>query len=282
MSHVIPLNSPVTDFMTINPVVSYPEASLFDAVKIMTDNAFRRLPIVSKGRLVGILTVMDVLRALSQVGLDALYRPIQSWMTEPPKQIQSYRTIGEAIEIMGSRDIGSLLVVDKNNNALRGILTERDILDHFRDFIKADWEIAQLPSRYYSMRLLTAARESNLEHVMNEMVSNGVRRIIAYDDIKSKILGILTATDILRYVRSHVEGGKPLDLSRVSIMSVATTKVVSLGIHIEINNALDLMVRKKIGAIPLLDDHELVGILTERAFLLLLQEQHPDFVETNA
>ncbi len=267
------LRAPVKSFMTVNPVVSYPEATIYDAIKIMTDNYFRRLPIVSRGRLQGVLTAMDVLRAIESKGLDALYMPIKKWMTRRAVTISEDSSVAWAIGLMGRKDVGNLIVVPEKGDALRGIFTEKDLLHNFKEFIDSEWEIRQLPPRYYSMRLLSVAREQPMNLVLKEMVKNGVRRVIVYDELQKKILGIVTATDILWFIRHHVEGKEVIDLE-TTIMQVATTKVISLGDHMTVAGALALMVRKGIGAIPITAPKVgLIGVFTERSLLLLFHEQ---------
>ncbi len=55
----------VEDVMTVKLITVGPEATLREAVDIMSRRQVKRLPVVSDGKLVGILTRRDVLRALS-------------------------------------------------------------------------------------------------------------------------------------------------------------------------------------------------------------------------
>ena len=56
----------VCDAMTWDCVTTQPEASLAQAAAVMLDGRFGCLPVIDKGRLVGILTEHDVLRALAE------------------------------------------------------------------------------------------------------------------------------------------------------------------------------------------------------------------------
>jgi CBS domain-containing protein len=57
-----PHKVPVSDVCSENPVVVEPEDSLDDALQRMASEQVRRLPVVSDGRLVGILAQADVAR----------------------------------------------------------------------------------------------------------------------------------------------------------------------------------------------------------------------------
>lgn len=54
----------VADVMTDEPVTIAPDASLREAVDVMSSRRVKRLPVVEDGRVVGILSRADVLRAL--------------------------------------------------------------------------------------------------------------------------------------------------------------------------------------------------------------------------
>ena len=56
----------VRDAMTWDCVTTAPDASLAQAAAIMLDGRFGGLPVLEKGRLVGMLTERDVLRALAE------------------------------------------------------------------------------------------------------------------------------------------------------------------------------------------------------------------------
>ena len=48
--------------MTANPVTTTEDTLMFDALKLMQETNVRRLPVVRKGRLVGIVTESELLR----------------------------------------------------------------------------------------------------------------------------------------------------------------------------------------------------------------------------
>jgi CBS domain-containing protein len=63
-----PVITPVSDYMTAAPEVLGPDSELADAAHLMLELGIRHLPIVRSGRLVGVLSMRDVLDADTRHG----------------------------------------------------------------------------------------------------------------------------------------------------------------------------------------------------------------------
>jgi CBS domain-containing protein len=136
----------VRHWMTPNPVCATPKMTLPEAHHLMDERHIRRLPIVDKGRLVGIVTRGDVRGAeaseatsLSVFELNYLLAKLtlDKLMTKDPITISPEATIGEAASLMLKHKIAGLPVVELGQ--VVGILTESDI---FRLVVR-DWEMGE-------------------------------------------------------------------------------------------------------------------------------------------
>jgi acetoin utilization protein AcuB len=121
--------------MTKNPITIDSETLVLDAQKIMKENNIRRLPIVDKGKLVGIITQHDLLEAspspatsLSIHELNYLLAKmkVKEIMKKNPLTLTPDIPFEEALKIGQEKKIGSFPVVDKGK--LVGIVTESDIV----------------------------------------------------------------------------------------------------------------------------------------------------------
>ena len=125
----------VKDWMTRRVITVDTRTSLPDAHKLMRTNNIRRLPVVERGKLVGIVTRSDIREAspseattlsiwemhyqLSKLAVGVI-------MTKDPYTIAADATIKDAAKLMYTHKIGGLPVVNEAGE-LQGIITESDI-----------------------------------------------------------------------------------------------------------------------------------------------------------
>ncbi len=55
-------NTPVSDIMTRDPVTTTRAASVAECLSLMTDKRFRHLPVVEDGRVIGIISIGDLVK----------------------------------------------------------------------------------------------------------------------------------------------------------------------------------------------------------------------------
>ena len=57
------LAMPISQFMTRNPRTATPHTTVAEAMEIMTEGRFRHLPILQDGKMIGIVSIGDVVKA---------------------------------------------------------------------------------------------------------------------------------------------------------------------------------------------------------------------------
>ena len=127
----------IRDIMTREVITIGPERSIGDAIALMRQGGFRRLPVVSEDeRLVGVITDRDLRQATnsplvlreqwySNFLLDAI--KVKACMTPDPITITPDATVLEAAQLLRKHKIGGLPVVDDHH--VVGIATTTDMLD---------------------------------------------------------------------------------------------------------------------------------------------------------
>lgn len=141
----MPLKRVVADIMTANPVTVTPRNAIRTAVNRMREGGFRRLPVVERGRLVGIITDRDLRRAANSpfVVREQWYDnfildhiEVGSCMTPNPLTIGPGDSIAEAARVMRNHKIGGLPVIA--DNQLVGIVTDTDLLDFLIELLELE------------------------------------------------------------------------------------------------------------------------------------------------
>lgn len=124
----------VRNWMTPNPITISLQTTLPEANRLMDEHYVRRLPVIHKGKLVGIVTRGDIREArastattLSIYELNYLLDEISAkdFMAYEPITVSPDAPIGEAARRMMQHKIGGLPVVEYGE--LVGIITETDL-----------------------------------------------------------------------------------------------------------------------------------------------------------
>jgi len=128
----------VEQFMTSQVFTVSPDATIADTMALMREKKINRLPVVEKGKLVGIVTDGDLREVspspattLSIFELNYLVAktPIRDVAVKKVITCRPDTTLEEAAVLMRDHKIGALPVVD--GDKLVGIITETDVFDAF-------------------------------------------------------------------------------------------------------------------------------------------------------
>ena len=124
----------VSQVMSEKVITALSKTTIFEAERTMTTQGFRRLPIISDGKVIGIITTMDIIRFFGsgdvfkylQSGtiIQVLNTPALEIATKDVSTITPDADVGQAAKMMRDKNIGALPVVEKEK--LVGMLTERD------------------------------------------------------------------------------------------------------------------------------------------------------------
>ncbi len=121
----------VANRMTREPITVEADDLLIRAAHKMQAGGFHRLPVVSNGKLVGIITDRDLREHHGHLE----HTKINGVMTERPATVTPATTVEEAAKILLERQIGALPVVAEGR--LVGIITTSDILNAFLEVMGA-------------------------------------------------------------------------------------------------------------------------------------------------
>ena len=110
--------------MTPNPVTVQVDTSIQDIVKILATTPFRRLPVLKDDKLVGIITVRDIINKIAEMDIEAPVRDLISSNIVCVWEETPLNVVGEIMRLSNSELCGVLNV----NNELVGLIDEKIML----------------------------------------------------------------------------------------------------------------------------------------------------------
>ncbi|AAR35386.1 CBS domain-containing protein [Geobacter sulfurreducens] len=134
----------VGTWMTKNPVTIEKDATVIEAVHLMKEKSIRRLPVMDKETIVGILTEKMVadFRPSKATSLDTWEvhyilskTSVTEAMNPKPYKVKPDTDLTEAAQLLHDRKLNGVLVVD-DNDRLVGILTVTNALEALIEICK--------------------------------------------------------------------------------------------------------------------------------------------------
>jgi acetoin utilization protein AcuB len=127
----------VGDWMTPSPMTIEDDASVIEAIHMLKEKNVRRLPVMARGKLVGLVTEKMLLgympakaTTLDQWELHYLLSktPVRAAMNPTPHTVTPDTPIAEAAKLLHDRKLNGVIVVDLAGR-LVGILTTTNALE---------------------------------------------------------------------------------------------------------------------------------------------------------
>lgn len=275
------------DIMSIasNEVVTIPPTMpIIEAVKTMLSKGFRRIPIADAGtnQLKGIVTSQDIvdflgggLRNLLVKNkfkgnlLAAVNGSISEIMEGNVITLYEKDSIKDALVIMMKENIGGIPIID-GDSRVKAIVSERDFV-----WLMSDVITGKTVNDYMSEKVITASPDMSVGAAAKSMINNGFRRLpITRDNV---LIGIITASDIMRFLGSgemfnRLVTGNSKEVFEVPVRTLISRDIVYIRSEDDLGQAASIMLSKNVGSLPVLEDGELRGIITERDFVRAMAE----------
>ena len=273
-------NGLIKQWMSSPVITVTPDTSLTEARELLSEEHIRALPVLKNNQLVAIITRRGLLR------VDLSYLVDESWqqpvdlteekvgdiMTINPLVIRPDSVIPKAARIMLENKITALPVVEKGR--LVGIVTNSDFLR----FIIAEYPGLKktiLVKHYMTDDVATIQRDTSLLEAHRLMGVKRIRSLPVMDG--DKLVGIVTRTDLMSSDPSRLASSQKQELS-LKILTQPVEKVMSEPLYTiapdaPLPDAAQLMLDHKIHCLPVMENNNLVGMITESdLFLMIVQK----------
>ncbi len=271
----------VSEWMTRDVISASPDTHLHDARRMMTRAKIRVLPIIDAGKLVGIITKRDLLRYDPSTVMREVWsqyrqlgdQNVGKAMTKNVTTIGENASIAQAARVMLENKISDLPVL--RNNQVIGIITASDLFRFLIDEQERDRE-ELVAEDYMTSNIKTVSPKTTLLEAHRIM---GLQRIRALPVIRDGVLiGIATRTDLLSADPSIFFSAGNSEVSqriqKTPIEYIMTSSPVFVHPTTPVSEVSKLMLQYKIHSLPVLEDTELVGIITESDLFRLIVQKY--------
>jgi len=201
--------------------------------------------------------------------LAAVNMSISEIMEENVVFLNEKDSLKDALNAMIKENIGGIPITD-GEKRVKAIISERDFV-----FLISGIVTGKKVNEYMSRNVVTAPSDMSVGNATKYMINNGFRRLPVVRD--NVLIGIITASDIMRFLGSgdifnRLVTGNAKEVFNVPIRTLIKRDVVSAGEEIDLGEAASLMLDKNVGSLPVLENGELKGIITERDFVRAMGE----------
>ncbi len=181
-------------------------------------------------------------------------------MTQQMTTLPDSAAINDAIDIIVNRKVGGMPIVD-NDGVLVGIVTERDVMK-----VLATERSGLCVNDIMSTALRITNPDCPIRIVTRDMTTNRFRRLpVVSNDV---VYGIITTTDIMKYlgtkkVFSQLKTGDIDEVMDLAVRNLVSGNLFTISPERSINEAAREMVDRNVGALPVIENTRLVGLVTE-------------------
>ncbi len=261
----------VKDLMSSRVITIEAKDTLSLASQTMLWFSIRHLPVLEAGKVVGMLSERDVLRA--RAAGTPLQAQVRAAMSTPPHFAHPEDAVVEVSARMASQKLGALPVIDKG--ALLGVLSTTDLLAaEVADFFVPRRELPAHRARDVMSRNVITASPNEMIMEAVAKLANGRVRHLPVVDADNKLVGFLSDRDLeLPFGLSLVAEDDREAMPR-RVGELIRGRPITLSPETLLGDLVRLFAQRRLEAAPVVDDSDrLLGIVS---YVDLLDAIHPE------
>jgi CBS domain-containing protein/anti-sigma regulatory factor (Ser/Thr protein kinase) len=189
----------IEEVMTRNVVTVIPQTTMAELREILRAHRISGAPVMQDGKLVGIISVEDLIKALAGGEMETT---VGEKMTPHPVALHADEPVVTAVDYFSEHDFGRFPVVDKENK-LVGILTRGDIIEGL---------LKKLEVEYHGEEI----RRYRVSHIFEDIASDRTSLILRYDVMACDFDRAGEASSKIKRALSRM-GASPQVVRRVAI-----------------------------------------------------------------
>lgn len=239
----------VNDIMSKNVVTTTPFTTMDEAAKTMGERHIGSLIVLRDNKPVGIVTERDLLSHVLAVGLDPRTVMVEGIMSSPLISINPSATIKDAAQKM-MQTKGKLPVFE--NGRLVGIVTASDLI---KSMPKVS-ETMLWVNEFMTKGVIIADETVFVSSIVNIMGEKKIGSVVITRE--GGPIGIFTERDLLT---QFLATGRSL---MIRVGDACSSPLMVIPSRITVHEASFLMASRRIKRLPVVENNDLIGIITAR------------------
>jgi len=257
------LEKPIEKICSINPVTVGEKDKITKILDLMLVKKHRKMPVAdSEGKLKGLVTSVDMLDVFGGGDKHRIFKKHRSkteammFMEKNVVAFEKNIKIGRVIEIFHQDRKGLYPLLE--DGKIFGVISEWDFVGRInrKTGVKVYDLMVEKP--------MFVKENCTISDVIKMMCRGGFRRLPVVKE--NLVMGIVVPSDILSYIKKKGIKGKMVS-HRTAVSAVMNKEVITAEPEEDISEIVKKMRENKIGGMPVTEDDELIGIITERDIL---------------
>ena len=216
-----------------------------------------RIPVVVNKKLIGIITdnlIAYKLGSIRKRGVPASRLHASSVTDKSFEAITTETKVETILRKVG--EPGPTLLPVVKNEKLVGVVTKADLLP----LVSNDKKLAQIMQK----KLYMVNPDERIIHARRIMIDKNIARLPVIEN--GKIIGMISDTEIA-FALSEIKRSFPLGkqkhrLDELLVVDIMKTPVIWTDPNISTSDAAKIMIKHNVGALPLINNNKIVGIVT--------------------
>ena len=180
---------------------------------------------------------------------------IKNLMSEELITVDKDQNLSDALKLLRKHNVSRLPVT--NNKELVGIISERDIANKLGSSKYESMPASRLHISSVMVKdVFTVPKTMQLEDVAKLMLDNGIGSVPVMDD-DEKMVGIVSKADFVTLATG-------IAFDKIAVKEVMSKELVTVSPTERIIHARRQMIENHVGRVPVVDDGELVGMITSK------------------
>jgi CBS domain-containing protein len=247
------------------------DQNLSDALKLLRKHNVSRLPVTNNKELVGIISERDIANKLGSSKYESMPASrlhISSVMVKDVFTVPKTMQLEDVAKLMLDNGIGSVPVMD--DEKMVGIVSKADFVTLATGIAFDKITVKEIMSK----KLVTVSPTERIVHARRQMLEAHVGRVPVVDD--GELVGMITSKDLMRafidFRKKVPEKYQKSQIKELLVEDIMSTKPTFVSKDMSITEVSELIMETGYNGLPVVEDGEVVGIITQTDILKLIEK----------